>query len=160
MGRQILGILSALMLLSMSIPGSADAAGKRFNRVKPCRAISSLGGIGGQANHLLARNESRWYHLRGKCGVPSDASAVAVNVTMVGANGEPTDHSGYLTVFDAGLAQPGVSTLNFRPGQHAVANSAIIPFKSNKTQVKVFAAYASDNATGVHVIVDVFGYFK
>jgi len=80
--------------------------------------------------------------------VPADASAVALNVTVV----SPT-LPGFLTVYPKGATQPTASTLNYTAGQ-------VVP---NGTVVKVgadgaIALYA--NAGCPNVIVDVVGYFS
>jgi hypothetical protein len=48
----------------------------------------------------------------GRGGVPSDAAAVALNVTVTEAQAD-----GYVTVFPCEAALPGASNLNFRRGQ-------------------------------------------
>jgi hypothetical protein len=73
----------------------------------------------------------------GTAGVPSDAVAVAVNVTAADAQG-----IGYVTGYGCGAPRPNASTLNFGPGA-PVANGAIL---SIGTGGKV-CFYVSDAAT-------------
>ena len=54
------------------------------------------------------------------CGVPTTASAVALNVTAVAPTG-----AGHLTLFPSSDAEPGTSVLNF-PGGVTRANNAIV----------------------------------
>ncbi|MFM7616051.1 MAG: hypothetical protein ACKO72_01115 [Actinomycetes bacterium] len=80
--------------------------------------------------------------------VPADASAVALNVTVV----SPT-LPGYLTVFPKGATQPTASTLNYTPGQ-VVPNGTVVKVGSDGS-IALFA-----NAGCPNVIVDVVGYFS
>jgi hypothetical protein len=101
-------------------------------RVLDTRSSGSLGG-----------NQTRTVNP----GVPADATAVVLNVTAV----NPTAGS-YLTVWQDGGARPGVSNLNFTPGQ-TVPNLVTVPLGSNGL-VDVY------NHTGsVDLVVDVFGYY-
>ncbi|MDO8108546.1 hypothetical protein Q6348_15215 [Isoptericola sp. b441] len=83
----------------------------------------------------------------GHAGVPSDATGVLVNVTVVGATA-----LGHLRVFPGGAAVPNASTVNYAPGQT----------KANATVVSLSAAGAislySVTSTRVDVILDVVGW--
>ena len=79
--------------------------------------------------------------------VPADASAVALNVTVVGP-GLP----GYLTVYPKGAVPPTASTLNYTPGQ-VVPNGTVVKVGADGS-IALFA-----NAGCPNVIVDVVGYF-
>ncbi len=79
-------------------------------------------------------------------GVPDDAVALAINVTVVG-----TSSNGFFTVFPAGSPLPEASVLNAdRRGQTRAA-STIVPITSDG-----FDLYAK---TGAHVVVDMTGWF-
>ncbi len=161
--------LSILALTGLLFASHATAGPTRYTALQPCRAINSLHGIGVAANTLLVNGEARWFNLRGRCNVPLDATGVAINVTVVGPGGGLTQHGGYLNVFDAGLViehphpvlpTPETSVINWQAGQQAVANFHVVNFESGSRRVKIFAAYGGVNPVGVHVIVDVLGYFK
>ncbi len=80
--------------------------------------------------------------------VPSDASAVAANITAVG----PTSN-GYLTVFPTGMSQPNASVLNFLTGESAVATLVEIPVGANGS-ISIF------NSSGnTDILVDIEGYY-
>ena len=83
----------------------------------------------------------------GVTGIPSDAVAAALNVTVVTPGA-----AGYLTVYPEGIARPVVSTLNFTAGQ-IVPNGTLLKI-GNAGQIRVFA-----NAGCPHVVVDVVGWF-
>jgi len=79
-------------------------------------------------------------------GIPSDATAIAMNVTVV----DPTA-GGYLSVYPAGEANPGTSNVNFTPGS-VTANLVFVGLPSSG-QVSIF------NSAGVtNLVVDVEGY--
>ncbi|MGW2874506.1 PKD domain-containing protein, partial [Kitasatospora sp. NPDC001225] len=84
----------------------------------------------------------------GTAGVPSGATAVALNLTAT----EPTA-DGYLAARPGGQSgRPSTSSLNFRPGQ-TVANQVIVPLGADGT----VDVYNNDGST--HVIADVVGYY-
>ena len=70
------------------------------------RAMDSRAGGG-----PLSNGTRRTLTLAGQAGVPSDATAVVVNVTSV----HPIE-AGYVAVVPSGAGDPGVSTVNDAPG--------------------------------------------
>jgi hypothetical protein len=93
--------------------------------------------------------------MAGYDGVPLDADAVVLNVTVT----EPTAPS-YLTVFpDDSCDIPLASNLNFVPGQ-TVPNQVVVRLSDNVGCAVEAGAIDFYNLAGwVHVVVDVFGYF-
>jgi hypothetical protein len=84
--------------------------------------------------------------VRSSPGVPADATAVAVNLTVLNATQET-----FASVFPCGQPRPATSSVNVRPGQ-VVANLAISAIGANgKVCVSV--------ADGSHIAVDLFGVF-
>lgn len=82
----------------------------------------------------------------GQNGVPTDAKAVALNVTAVNPSGP-----GFATVYPCGSSVPATSTLNYDAGQ-TVPNLAVVrPGDGGK--ICFFTSSAAD------IIVDVQGYF-
>lgn len=79
--------------------------------------------------------------------VPSNASAVALNVTVTG-----TTSSGYLSVYPTGEARPLLSNLNWVAGE-TVPNLVIVPVGENGEVT--FYNYAGDT----NVVVDLQGFF-
>ena len=78
-------------------------------------------------------------------GVPADAKAVAVNLTVTTPRAE-----GYVTAYPCGIDRPATSNLNFTSDQ-TVAVSAIVNVGASE-QICVF------NSERSHVLVDVQGY--
>ena len=78
--------------------------------------------------------------------VPSDAAAVALNVTIVDARA-----AGYATVWPCGSAMPEESNVNFARGATA-ANGVIAPIGTDGS-VCIFTS------ADAHLIVDIAGWF-
>ncbi len=117
----------------------------RLFAVAPCRVFDTRGAAG----PALAPGETRVFPLAGACGVPANATAVVVNLTVTDVQA-----FGNLVAWAAGDPLPGTSNLNFRPGVTR-ANNAI---------VRVGAGGAIDvlnNSSGtVDVLLDVSGYYE
>ncbi len=114
-----------------------------FNPITPCRLADTRN----PGNSIMAAQETRNFTAAGACGVPGDARAFSMNVTVV-----PPAPLSFLTLWPAGQVKPFVSTLNSFLGR-IVANAAIVPAGANG-QVSVFTTDAS------HVILDINGYFR
>jgi hypothetical protein len=115
-----------------------------------CRAVDTRGATGPYGGPALAANADRTFVLAGQCGIPVDASSVALNVTIT----QPTA-AGDLRIVPAGGSLPLVSTLNWRPGQTRANNAIALLFAGGGVTVHV------DQASGtVHLVVDVVGYYK
>jgi len=83
----------------------------------------------------------------GVAGVPADATAVFVNVTVT----QPQAY-GYLTVFPAGEAVPATSNLNFVPGLTA-PNLVLVKVGQNES-----ISIQNGSPGAAHVVVDIQGY--
>jgi hypothetical protein len=82
--------------------------------------------------------------IAGRRGVPANAKAVSVNVTVAGAAAP-----GYVTVYPCGLVPP-TSNVNAVPWRPAVANAALVALSGNGELCVVASA-------STHVIVDLNG---
>ena len=85
-------------------------------------------------------------HVTGRGGVPNDATAVVLNVTIADAIGP-----GFVTVYPCGAPQPLASNLNYTTGS-IIPNAVITKIGDNGT-VCIFTS----NAT--QLLADVNGYF-
>ncbi len=133
--------------LTVSFVPIAGSTASKFVTIEPCRLVDTrlaTGPLGGPA--ITARG-TRNFPLRGSCGVPSNATAYSLNVTVV-----PRGSLGYLTIWPGGQTQPVVSTLNSLDGR-VKANAAIVPASAIDGSVDVFATDLTD------VILDINGYF-
>lgn len=93
----------------------------------------------------------------GNCGIPTGATAVSVNVTIVspGSNGD-------IRIWPYGGAIPMVSTINVTTADSALANGAIVPmptFVAGSPDISLrFTVWPK--GTGAHAVIDVTGYFQ
>jgi hypothetical protein len=137
--------------------GAAQGTGRIYDKgafftLSPCRVVDTRGttvgsGLGGPA---LAANSTRPFTLTlaGSCGVPANAKAVALNVTVTGAT-----RAGDLRLYAAGAPLPLASTINYVAGQTRANNVVVNVNASGQLAVRC------DQSSGtVHLIVDVAGY--
>jgi hypothetical protein len=92
-------------------------------------------------------DQTRSLHVAGVGGVPADATAVVLNVTVADGTADS-----FLAVFPGGTARPGVSNLNFGAGK-IVQNQVVVPVGADG-DIDFY-----NLAGNVDVIADVFGYF-
>jgi uncharacterized protein YkwD len=119
------------------VPATSSAAG-RFVARPPTRLFDSRTGS------KLPAGGSRTLPL--PAGVPSDAIALALNVTVTESSG-----AGFVTEFPAGKPRPTSSILNVDQANQTRAAAGIFPVSSTGV-----ALYLSG---GGHIVVDLLGYF-
>jgi hypothetical protein len=119
-------------------PATATAAG-RFVPVEPIRAMDT------RTSSPLRTGESRAVPTA-ILGVPPDASAVVVNLTMTNPIGP-----GFLTAWPTGQPRPNASASNVDAPDQTRAVLAVVPMSA--AGLSVFASVSSD------VLLDVVGYF-
>jgi hypothetical protein len=123
-----------------------------FVPVAPGRALDTRAGkqIGVPHAGPESTGTTLTVNLAGHNGVPAGSAtpiAAVLNVTVT----QPTG-SGYVTVFPAATALPGVSNVNYTAGQ-TVANLVVVPLNDGAVSLHV-------TTTGtVQLIADVAGYF-
>jgi peptidoglycan hydrolase-like protein with peptidoglycan-binding domain len=149
--RGRLAVLAGLLVVPLFAivagpAGSAAAATPSFQPIVPVRIMDSRAGVG-TAAAPLGSGETRALAVAGQAGVPADAVAVAVNVTVT----QPTAAS-YLTVWPAGAAMPTASNVNFVAGQ-TVANMVTVGLGTGG-QIDLF-----NFAGNADVVVDVTGWY-
>jgi DNA-binding beta-propeller fold protein YncE len=133
------------------IAGYNSPAALEFVPIAPCRVVDTRRSPNGTFNGPpIGGQTSRNFPIpQGACGIPSDAAAYSVNVTMVPIQGRPV---GYLTIWPTGEDQPVVSTMNSLDGR-IKANAAIVP----AGYLGAVSVYAS-NVT--NAVIDIDGYFN
>ncbi len=123
-----------------------------FHTVVPCRLADTRTAPGPSGGPALAAGETRTLPIIGLCTIPTDASAVSVNLTAVQGTA-----NGYLTLFAGDAPQaPLASTLNFSAGQTRGNNAIVaLPLGGGGTvQVR------NGSPGEVHLVLDASGYFK
>jgi hypothetical protein len=121
-----------------------------FYTLTPCRVADTRASSGPYGGPALQALTTREFVLAGSCGIPPEADAVAINVTVT----EPTA-GGHLTIHQAGVPLPLASTINYRAGQTR-ANNAIAPLGTNGS-IAVFCGQPSGTT---HFIIDAVGFFR
>lgn len=131
---------------------AAATAGVRFagfNPVSPDRVLETRPGYPGFAGQTaIGPDASIDVQVAGRAGVPADAGAVVLNVTVTG----PTA-GGYLTVWPTGTARPDTSSLNMVAGQ-TVPNAVVVKLGAGG-RVSIY-----NNAGQSDVLVDVVGWSR
>jgi len=134
-------------------PGPADPTtfytATRFYTLDPCRVIDTREPAAALGGPALGPG-SRSFSITGTCGLPADARAVSLNVTVT-APTQPGD----LRLYPSGSPLPLVSTINYSPSQTRANNALAVLSAGGALSVQC------DQAGGtVELIVDVNGYFK
>ncbi|HZF11426.1 MAG TPA: trypsin-like serine protease [Thermoanaerobaculia bacterium] len=126
--------------------------GQQFYTLPPCRLVDTRNPAGPLGGPALLPNAVRNFPLTGACGVPSDARALAVNVTVT-----QTAAAGFLRLYPGDLPSPPlVSSLNFQAGQTR-SNNAILLLPATPG---AGTSVSADSAGSFHFILDVTGYFR
>jgi hypothetical protein len=136
---------------------SAPAAGRQalvtspvplpFVAITPCRQYDS------RSASVLSDNTPRSVTLIGApCAIPSDAQAVAANITVFNISG-----AGSNGVFKAGTVSPPTTAwINYPPTETQRANAGVLPLGAGGTIV----VQVNQGAGSVDFVVDVFGYYS
>lgn len=130
--------------------GILTVTGQSFFSVTPCRMVDTRGATGPYGAPALAAGANRTFVAAGQCGIPSDAVAVALNLTAT----EPTGQ-GDLRIFPAGGGLPLVSSLNWSAGQTR-ANNAVVGLGAAGD----LTVHPDQVGGTVQLVIDVNGFFK
>jgi hypothetical protein len=123
-----------------------------FTPLNPARLLETRPGqvtVDGQQQGigLRAAGSTTEVQVTGRAGVPANATAVVLNVTVTETAGV-----GHVTAFPCGSPRPNASNLNYVAGQ-TVPNAVVAKVGSNG-RVCLFTA------AGTHLIADVSGYYQ
>jgi hypothetical protein len=138
---------SATATVTVTSPPAPSASSLYL--LTPCRIIDTRQATGPRGGPALAARQSRVVTVGGVCGIPADAKAISVNVTVL-----PPMSTGFLTLYPADSALPLASTINFAGGKIR-ANNAIVRVSSQGT----IAVY-NGGSQETHFIIDVSGFFR
>jgi hypothetical protein len=125
-------------------PAGVAATPSSFYALTPCRLVDTRTAAGPFGGPALAFGESRPFTVSaGACGVPADAKAVSMNVTVTGQAA-----AGALTLFPGAGVAPVTTTVSF-------ANNAVVGLTGG-----ILSVLGRQESGSVDVIVDVSGYFR
>ena len=126
----------------------APGPGVEFTPVTPVRVMDTRDGTGvdGQRRGPFGIGEIRRLHLGGTNGIPADARAALLNVTITEAGG-----NGFVTVFPCGRPRPLASNLNFVRG---VDRANLVKVRLDASGDVCFYSHAS-----TQIVADLSGYF-
>jgi hypothetical protein len=126
----------------------APGAGAEFTPVTPVRVLDTRDGTGVDGRHPgpFGVGEVRRLHLGGTNGIPADARAVLLNVTITEAAGR-----GFVTVYPCGRPRPLASNLNFVRGAD---RANLVKVRLNSFGDVCFYSHA-----GTQIVADLSGYY-
>ena len=146
-GGWFLDDLSISACIPLPLPsGAAD-----FYTLPPCRLIDTRAANSSLGGPALYPGVERAFPLAGVCGIPSNARALVVNLTVV----QPTG-AGYVQAYAGDTGPPETAWITFRPGQIR-SNNAVVALASDGTTTLKARAVSTGS---VHLAIDVMGYFK
>ncbi len=128
--------------LSLTIAPAAAAGGGVFRGITPNRVLDTR-----TSGPCVSGGAGREVTVAPSAGVPADATAVALNVTVISPGSQ-----GYLTVYPTGSPRPTASNLNYTKGQ--VVPNLVTTKVGTGGKITVFASGGCPN-----VAVDVTGYY-
>jgi hypothetical protein len=123
-----------------------------FYTLVACRLLDTRDPDGAYGGPMLSALQSRIFLAPGRCGIPSTAVALSINITVVSPSS-----GGYLTLFPTSWPQPNTNAVSFSAGQTRANNMLL--FLSGAPE-RAFTVFAGIPFGTVHVVVDVNGYFE
>jgi hypothetical protein len=137
--------------LSGTLPNAyfyvGPSGGLGFYTIDPCRVVDTRTTDG----PALAGQSNRLFAVTGKCGVPSTAKAISVNLTAVGPASP-----GFLSLYPGNGIPSTASSLNFAAGQTRGNNAVVLLATDGSGRIGV----RNGSAGAVNFVLDVNGYFQ
>lgn len=129
--------------IGVTVVADAPSTASRLYLITPCRILDTRG------TAIPYSQGTQLVQVTGRCGVPTGAKALVLNIAAVAPAG-----NGYLTVYPGtGAAPPKASTLNYRTGRTR-ANNGVMRLSSDG-RLAVF-----NGGPAVHYVIDATGYFQ
>ncbi len=126
------------------VPATSAQAG-RFIPVTPTRLLDTREPTSPHYG-ALAANESLSVNVAALAGLPADAAAAALKVTVTDSTG-----SGFWTVYPTGSTRPTASNLNVDGAGSTIANQVLAPLNGGQTTVY--------SQSGGNLVIDLVGWF-
>lgn len=121
-----------------------------FYTLTPCRAVDTRNATGPYGGPAFSGNSDRTFALANRCGIPSTAKAVSLNVTVTQSTA-----AGVLRLYPGGTTVPLASAINYRAGQTRANNQY-----ASLGSTGGLAVRCDQTSGNVQVIIDVNGYFQ
>ncbi len=131
---------------------TSSGSGNAFYTLTPCRILDTR-----QTGAPLSdMSPQQVYQISGVCGVPANAQAVALNVTLVSAT---TTLS--VQAYPGDLPAPGTNVVSARPARPAIAGAAVLGLATNGSGTLGVLMTLDPPATSgqTDLLLDVSGYF-
>ncbi len=125
-----------------------DTSGATYVPVEPVRLLDTrvANGLAG----MFAASLPRTVQITGRGGVPADALAVTLNLTVTAQTA-----AGFVTVGPTPEASPATSSINFPRGDNR-ANGLTVPLAPDGS---LSAVYKASGGARTHLVIDVTGWF-
>jgi hypothetical protein len=125
------------------------SGGVGFHTITPCRVVDTRNAAGPYGGPALSAGAARAFAIAGQCGVPADASAVALNITVVNPSS-----AGSLTLYPGTGIVPGATTISFVAGRTRANNATV-------ALIDGFLSVFDHQESGTtDVIIDMSGYYR
>ena len=124
-----------------------------FYPLSPCRLWDTR-----SAGPAHSANTTRNFPVRGMCGVPVTAQAVALNLTVTFGTLTNRDF-GNMRAYPAGTPVPPASVLNWLATDSAIANGAIIPLGDDGSgnHITIQIDMSAGSVGAIHSLSDITG---
>jgi len=122
-----------------------------FYTVTPCRIFDTRNPDGPFGGPAFAPFTSRTFVIPGSCGIPTDATTIAANLTVTDTTG-----AGHFVVYPTGTDPPSTSTLNFGKGQTRASNAILTLGVGGEITLSCTLPFGGT----ADLILDVAGYFQ
>jgi hypothetical protein len=122
-----------------------------FYTVTPCRIFDTRNPAGPFGGPAFAPFSTRTFVIPGSCGIPTDATAIAANLTVTDTTG-----AGHFVVYPTGTDPPSTSTLNFGKGQTRASNAMLTLGVVGEITLSCTLPFGGT----ADLIMDVAGYFQ
>lgn len=127
------------------------AAASNFYTLTPCRVLDTRNATGPLGGPALGAGAQRTFTVTNSCGIPTNATAVVVNVTSVSPAAP-----GFLAIYPGNAFPLGTSNLNFAPGKNR-ANNAVLYLATNGNGT---IGVQNNSSGSLNFLIDVVGYFR
>lgn len=130
--------------------GAAPTFGLKLYALPPCRLVDTRAPAGPLGGPALDAGAARTFALAGTCGVPPEASALAVNVTVVNPSA-----NGHLRIWAALSSSIATAAFPIRFGRVRANGSTVNVSGDGTASIKV----RNDSEGSTDFLLDVNGYF-